>query len=212
MDGNNRWSKKNNLDKYTSYKQGANKLIEITNYIFDNYNINFISAFALSKHNFKRGKILINMIEKLLIDFLNQSKDKKNINFRIKFVGNLNFLPKTVFDRLKILENRNIKSKKNLVIFLNYSGKDDIFKTVKIVSKLKRFNSNNFENSLSTAMIPEPDILVRSGGFKRLSDFMLYEVSFTELFFSDKLWPDIKKTDIKKFINQFYKIDRKFGN
>ncbi len=212
MDGNNRWSKKNNLDKYTSYKKGANKLIEITNYIFDNYNINFISAFALSKHNFKRGKILINMIEKLLIDFLNQSKDKKNINFRIKFIGNLNFLPKTVCDRLKILENRNIKSKKNLVIFLNYSGKDDIFKTVKIVSKLKRFDSNNFENSLSTAMIPEPDILVRSGGFKRLSDFMLYEVSFTELFFLDKLWPDIKKTDIKKFIDQFYKIDRKFGN
>ena len=153
MDGNNRWSKKNNLDKYTSYKKGANKLIEITNYIFDNYNINFISAFALSKHNFKRGKMLINMIEKLLIDFLNQSKDKKNINFRIKFIGNLNFLPKKVCDRLKILENRNIKSKKNLVIFLNYSGKDDIFKTVKIVSKLKRFDTNNFENSLSTAMI-----------------------------------------------------------
>ena len=75
-----------------------------------------------------------------------------------------------------------------------------------------QINLKNIENFLLTADIPEPDILIRSGGFKRLSDFMLYQISFTELFFTNKLWPDINTSDIKKYISKFYKIDRKFGN
>ncbi len=212
MDGNNRWSKANDIDKYKSYKKGANKLIEITNYIFDNYKINYVSAFALSKHNFKRGKMLITMIENLLIDFLNQSREQKNIKYRVKFIGNLNFLPSKLIESLKKHERLNIKSKKTLLIYLNYSGKDDIHRSINFLSKFKKYNLKNFKNSLDTAKFPEPDMLIRSGGFKRLSDFMLYQLSFTELFFLNKLWPDIKKADIKKFIDQFYKIDRKFGN
>ena len=80
------------------------------------------------------------------------------------------------------------------------------------MSKSKKHNIKNFEKFLLTSSIPDPDILIRSGGYKRLSDFMLYQVSFTELFFSNKLWPDIKKIDIKRYIDKFYKIDRKFGN
>ena len=212
MDGNNRWSIANKIDKYSSYKKGANKLIEITNFIFENYKINYISAFALSRHNLKRGKLLLNMIENLLVDFLDQSNKKKKINFRIKFIGQLNFLPKKVVLRLKKLEELNMKSKKNLIIYLNYSGKDDIHHALTYMSKSKKHNIKNFEKFLSTSKIPDPDILIRSGGYKRLSDFMLYQVSFTELFFSNKLWPDIKKIDIKRYIDKFYKIDRKFGN
>ena len=212
MDGNNRWSIANKIDKYSSYKKGANKLIEITNFIFENYKINYISAFALSRHNLKRGKLLLNMIENLLVDFLDQSNKKKNINFRVKFIGQLNFLPKKVVLRLKKLEELNIKNKKTLIIYLNYSGKDDIHHALTSMSKSKKHNIKNFEKFLFTSNIPDPDILIRSGGYKRLSDFMLYQVSFTELFFSNKLWPDIKKIDIKRYIDKFYKIDRKFGN
>ena len=212
MDGNNRWSIANKIDKYSSYKKGANKLIEITNFIFENYKINYISAFALSRHNLKRGKLLLNMIENLLVDFLDQSNKKKNINFRVKFIGQLNFLPKKVVLRLKKLEELNIKNKKTLIIYLNYSGKDDIHHALTSMSKSKKHNIKNFEKFLFTSNIPDPDILIRSGGYKRLSDFMLYQVSFTELFFSNKLWPDIKKIDIKRYINKFHKIDRKFGN
>ncbi len=212
MDGNNRWSIANKIDKYSSYKKGANKLIEITNFIFENYKINYISAFALSRHNLKRGKLLLNMIENLLVDILDQSNKKKNINFRVKFIGQLNFLPKKVVLRLKKLEELNMKSKKNLLIYLNYSGKDDIHQALTYMSKSKKHNIKNIEKFLSTSNIPDPDILIRSGGYKRLSDFMLYQVSFTELFFSNKLWPDIKKIDIKRYIDKFYKIDRKFGN
>ena len=212
MDGNNRWSKENNIGKYESYKKGANKLIEITNFIFTSYDINYVSAFALSKHNFKRGSVLINIIKNVLIDFLDPSNDFDKFIFRIQFKGNLNFLSKKIVDRLKDFEKKNHKSKKVLVIYLNYSGKDDILNSIRLLSNYNKLNYRNFGSYLSSSGIPDPDILIRSGGYKRISDFMLYQISFTELFFSKKLWPNINKYDVKKFIEQFKKIDRKFGN
>ncbi len=106
MDGNNRWSKKNNISKFESYKQGANKLIEITNFIFEEYDIDYVSAFALSKHNFKRGSVLLDVIRRILIDFLNPSKNIQNFKYKIKFNGNLNFLPKNIVEDMKKLEKK----------------------------------------------------------------------------------------------------------
>ncbi len=212
MDGNNRWSKKYNVGKYESYKKGANKLIEITKFIFKNYDIKYVSAFALSKHNFKRGSSLIDIIKKVLIDFIEPSNDVSKFNFRIQFKGNLNFLPKKIVDDLRKLEKNNMKRKKTLIIYLNYSGKYDIFNALKSLSKLHKFGLSDINNCLSSSGIPDPDILIRSGGYKRISDFMLYQISFTELFFTSKLWPSINTYDVKRFIEKFNKIDRKFGN
>ena len=214
MDGNTRWSKKKGISKYESYKKGANKLIEITNFIFENYDINYVSAFALSKHNFKRGSILIDIIRKVLEDFLDPSNDINNFKYSIKFNGNLSFLPKNIVENIKKLEQNNSKIKKKLVIFLNYSGKDDILNSTQslIQSSIKKINHKIFQKHLLSSTIPDPEILIRSGGYKRVSDFMLYQISFTELFFTNKLWPSLKINDIKKFIEQFNKIDRKFGN
>ncbi len=212
MDGNKRWFKKNTISKYESYKKGANKLIEITKFIFENYDINYVSSFALSKHNFSRGSNLINILKKILFDFLINSEQINNFNFSVKFIGNLKFLAKKELELIKKFESKNQKCKKKLFIYLNYSGKDDIFNASKSLYKLGKFDLNTFNRYLSSGQIPDPDILIRTGGYKRISDFMLYQVSFTELFFTNKLWPDLKKTDIKNYINQFYKIDRKFGN
>ena len=212
MDGNNRWSKKNSISKYEAYKKGAKKLIEITNFIFENYDINYISSFALSKHNFRRGSNLINILKKILFDFLNPLDQTNKFNFSIKFIGNLDFLNKKELHNIRQFESKNLKSKKKLFIYLNYSGKDDIFNASKSLHKSNQFNTKTFHKNLASGQIPDPDILIRSGGFKRISDFMLYQVSFTELFFTDKLWPNIKKVDIKNYINKFYKIERKFGN
>ncbi len=212
MDGNNRWSKKNKVSKLESYKYGAKKLIDITNFIFENYNINYVSAFALSKHNFKRGSVLIDIIKKILIDFSDPLKDKNNYKFRIIFKGNLKFLPKDLLKNLINLQSNNLNSKNKLIIYLNYSGKDDILNTLKKLSRYKSKNIKNFNENLSTFGVPDPDMLIRTGGFKRLSDFMLYQISFTELFFTNKLWPNLNKNDVKKYIEQFSKIDRKFGN
>ena len=212
MDGNNRWSKNKNISKYDSYKMGANKLIKISNYIFENHDINYVSAFALSTHNFKRGSSLINIIKKIILDFIDTNQDVNNYKFKVKFKGNLNFLPKKYIENIKKFENNNSKSKKTLVIFLNYSGRMDIYNASKNLKKLSNYNHNNFQNSLTSGDIPDPDMLIRTGGYKRISDFMLYQLSFTELFFTNKLWPNINNTDVSRYIKQFNLIDRKFGN
>ena len=212
MDGNNRWSKKKNISKYKSYKKGAEKLIEITNFIFSNYDINYVSAFALSKHNFKRGTVLINIIKNVLLDFLEPSKNSNNFKYKVLFKGNLNFLPTKIVEGLKKLQKNNSKSKKKLVIYLNYSGKEDITNSLKSLFHSNKTNYRKLDNYLTSAGIPDPDILIRTGGFQRISDFMLYQISFTELFFTTKLWPSISNKDITKFIEKYNKIDRKFGN
>lgn len=212
MDGNNRWSKKKNISKYKSYKKGAQKLIEVTNFIFSNYDINYVSAFALSKHNFKRGSVLIDIIKNVLLDFLEPSNDINNFKYKVLFKGNLNFLPTKIVEGLKKLQKNNPKSKKKLVIYLNYSGKEDISNALKSLFHSDKTNYRNLDKYLTTAGIQDPDILIRTGGFQRISDFMLYQISFTELFFTTKLWPSISNKDITKFIEKYNKIDRKFGN
>ena len=124
----------------------------------------------------------------------------------------MKFLPNNIINKIKNIEKNKYKLKKKLVIYLNYSGKDDIFNSIKSLNTLKNLTKNKLQSNLSSAGIPDPDILIRTGGFKRISDFMLYQISFTELFFKKKLWPDINKSDIKKIIKEFYRIDRKFGN
>ena len=105
---------------------------------------------------------------------------------------------------------KNIKTKKNLIIFFNYSGTEDIKLAIKKIYKNSQRNYN-FKNFLMTKNIPEPDILIRSGGFQRLSDFLLFQVRYTELFFIKKLWPDLNNQDIKKCISIFSKIKRNYG-
>ena len=212
MDGNNRWSKKNKISKYNSYQRGAKKLIEITNFIFENYHINYVSAFALSKHNFKRGSLLINIIKNVLIDFLDSTNEIHNLKFNIKFKGNFSFLSRSTINKLRRIEKNNFKYKKQLIIYLNYSGKDDIFNSIKSLNPIKNFTKKKLHDNLSTKGIPDPDILIRTGGFRRISDFMLYQLSFTELFFKKKLWPDLNNRDIKNIIEEFNRIERKFGN
>ncbi len=213
MDGNNRWSKKNNLNLYNGYKSGATTLLNLTDYIFGNTSAKFVSAFALSKNNLNRSKSLISTLKKVLIEFCSKDKNLLDLNndFNIRFIGNRNFLSKKINLKIDELEKYKSSSDKYLLIFINYSGKDDIINASKKANNSKSLNKNKFENYLLTAGIPDPDILIRTGGFKRLSDFLIYQSSFTELFFIKKLWPDLKKRDLSKIFHNFYNIERKFG-
>ena len=213
MDGNNRWSKKNNINLYNGYKSGATTLLNLTDYIFGNTSAKFVSAFALSKNNLNRSKTLISTLKKVLIEFCSKDKNLLDLNndFNIRFIGNRKFLSKKINLKIDELEKYKSSSDKYLLIFINYSGKDDIINASKKAKNSKSLNKNKFENYLLTAGIPDPDILIRTGGFKRLSDFLIYQSSFTELFFIKKLWPDLKKRDLSKIFNNFYNIERKFG-
>ena len=211
MDGNNRWSKKKGFNLSRGYTSGANKLINIATYIFKNYDVNYISAFALSKNNLNRSSRIIATIKNVLLDFLNKYEDNYNLNFKIKFIGDLNFFDKKTRDKIDLIENIDISSKNNLIILINYSGQSDIINSITSLNKNSKINEDNFSNKLYTKNVPDPDLLIRTGGFKRLSNYMLYQLAFTELCFTKKLWPDLNNSDIERFITNYYRIDRKFG-
>jgi undecaprenyl diphosphate synthase len=213
MDGNNRWSKKNNISKFESYKLGGKKIFKLANYIFSKYSqVNYVSAFALSTHNLKRPKKILNIIFNLF-DFFLDNLHKEKLDFKILFMGDLSIFSETLRKKIKKIEKINIKSKKKLIFFVNYSGVNDIkqsyYRFLKLNSKSQNFDIEKF---ILTKDLPNPDVLIRTGGYKRISDFMLFNISFTELFFLDKLWPDFNYSDLRKCINKFNLIERKFGS
>lgn len=214
MDGNNRWSKKNDKKPFDAYSSGAKRLLALSKHIFDNYEIYYISAFALSKKNLKRSTTIIKTLRRVLEYFLNDQKNLSQRNFQITFKGDFSFLDKKTINKIHLLENDNPISKKNLIIYINYSGKDDIIRSCNDFYHLnsnKQITDKIFKKNLYSKNIPDPDVLIRTGGYQRISDFMLYQISFTELMFTKKLWPDLSNKDVDKFIDKYYKIERKFG-
>ena len=211
MDGNNRWSKKNKTNKYNGYKKGAHTIIKLSNYIFHNTDAKYVSAFALSKNNLNRSSNLILTLKKILLEFLNKViEDEIAFQFNIRFIGNRNFLSQAINKKIDQLERQKKNNTKTLLIYINYSGKNDIEQAaLKYCQNLKK--KSKFNNYLLTSGIPDPDILVRTGGFSRLSDFLIYQSSFTELFFLKKLWPDLNKNDVSKIFSKYNSIERKFG-
>ena len=211
MDGNNRWSKTKKINKFQSYSKGAKNLIELSKKIFEKTEVKYITAFALSSNNLKRSKNIIDTILNILDINLDQALDKK-MNFSISIRGNLKFLSSKLKKKIKLLENKNSFHAKKLIILMNFSGRQDIIDTInKINLSKKNININNFYLNSILSDIPDPDLLIRSGGYQRISDFLLFNISFTELFFTKKLWPDLNYNDIQRIITKYHKIERKFG-
>ena len=203
--------KKNKTNKYNGYKKGANTIIKLSNYIFHNTDAKYVSAFALSKNNLNRSSNLILTLKKILLEFLNKViEDEITFQFNIRFIGNRNFLSQEINKKIDQLEEQKKNNTKTLLIYINYSGKNDIEQAaIKYRQNFKKINK--FNNYLLTSGIPDPDILVRTGGFNRLSDFLIYQSSFTELFFLKKLWPDLNQKDVSKIFSKYNSIERKFG-
>ena len=137
---------------------------------------------------------------------------KKKI--KLKFIGEINKLP---FKLKKIIKNSELKTSKDsslqVNVALNYGSKNELINSIKKINKKKiRINENNIDNNLFTKNIIDPDILIRTGNTKRLSNFMLWQLAYTEIFFEKKLWPDFKKNDFKKILNKFKLIKRNFGS
>jgi len=211
MDGNNRWSKINGKNKYQSYSKGANNLLELSNNIFTKTKVSNITAFALSKNNLNRSKSIIHPIIKILDINLDQALNKE-INFSISIRGDLRFLNSEMNEKIELLNKRNTNNNKKLIILINYSGRQDIIdSSLKLINSKKKFNLENFASSSILSGLPDPDLLIRTGGYQRISDFLLFNISFTELFFTKKLWPDLKYNDVLRIINKFNNIERKFG-
>ena len=214
MDGNGRWGIKHKNSRNAGHRAGLNSVESIINECLK-INIRYLTLYTFSTENWKRPKKEINFLFNLLENFLTNKIDsliKRNI--KLKFIGEINKLP---IKLKKLIKNSELKTSKNLSlqvnVALNYGSKNELINSIKSINKKKiKINENNIDKNLFTKNIIDPDILIRTGNTHRLSNFMLWQVAYTEIFFEKKLWPDFQSNDFKKILNKFKLIKRNFGS
>ncbi|QQY80846.1 isoprenyl transferase [Keratinibaculum paraultunense] len=220
MDGNGRWAKERFLPRTAGHQEGMKRVIEIVE-VAEKLNIKYLSLYAFSTENWKRPKEEIEGLMKLLVQYIRSELNKicKN-NIRIQTMGDISKLPETPRKEVeRAIEKTKNNNKMVLNIGLNYGGRDEIVRAVKNIledvkmGKIneKDINTKNFSNYLYTNGIPDPDLLIRPSGELRLSNFMLYQIAYTEFWFSDIYWPDFKEEHFYKAIIDYQKRDRRFG-
>jgi len=214
MDGNGRWGVKHKQSRNAGHRAGLNTVDLIINHCI-NHKIKFLTLYTFSSENWKRPKTEIAFLFKLLENFL-QKKINKIIekDIKLKFIGELNKLPAKLQKLIKLSEKKTFNKKTLQVnIALNYGSKIELINTIKKIKQKKiKINEKNIDNNLYTKHLPNPDILIRTGDTHRLSNFLLWQLSYTEIFFEKKLWPDFKGKDFNKIINKFQSIKRNFGS
>ena len=213
MDGNGRWGIKHKGLRNSGHRAGLNTIetvIEVCLY----EKIKHLTLYTFSTENWKRPKKEIDFLFNLLENFLIQKIDdliKKNI--RLKFIGQLAKLPTKLKKIIKLSESKTSKNSKiNIYIALNYGAKNELVKSVRSIIKKKIIiNEKNISKNLYAGKIPNPDIMIRTGDTHRLSNFMLWQLAYTEIFFEKKLWPDFNKKDLNNIFTKFRFLKRNFG-
>ena len=214
MDGNGRWGIKNKKSRNLGHKAGLKTVEEIIKSSIK-FKIKFLTLFAFSTENWKRPKIEIRFLLNLLEIFLKKKIEKlKKNGIKLKIIGDLKKFPQKLQVNLRLAQQKTKKNNKlNLIIALNYGSKTELINAIKLIKKKKMsINENSVEKSLYTKGIPNPDLLIRTGNTNRLSNFLLWQISYSEIFFEKKMWPDFKENDYKNILKKFEKIKRKFGN
>jgi len=214
MDGNGRWCIKHKNSRNAGHRAGLNSVDVVINQCIKQ-KIKFLTLYTFSSENWKRPKKEISFLFKLLESFL-----KKKINkiiekdIKLSFIGELSKLPIKLQKLIKISEKKTIKKKSlHINIALNYGSKTELVNTIKKIKQKKvQLNEKNIDNNLYTKNLPDPDILIRTGDTQRLSNFLLWQLSYTEIFFEKKLWPDFKGNDFKDILNKFKNTKRNFGS
>ena len=214
MDGNGRWGIKHKNSRNAGHRAGLNTVESVIDECLK-INIKYLTLYTFSTENWKRPKKEINFLFNLLENFLtNKIENLIKRNIKVKFVGEINKLPIRL---RKIIKNSELKTSKNsslqVNVALNYGSKRELINSIKNIRKKKiKINEKNIDNNLFTKNIIDPDILIRTGNTQRLSNFMLWQLAYTEIFFEKKLWPDFKSNDFKKILNKFKSIKRNFGS
>ena len=213
MDGNGRWGLKYKRSRNAGHKAGLNTVEKIIKATIKN-KIKFLTLYAFSTENWKRPKNEINYLFNLLENFLlSRIEDLNKQNIKLKIIGTKNF-SKRLNKLLKESETKTSKnSKLQINLALNYGSKSELIQAFKNLHKSKnKINENNLRKFLQTKNIPDPDLLIRTGDTKRLSNFLLWQLAYSEIFFEKKLWPEFTEKDYNKIIRNFRKIKRNYGN
>jgi undecaprenyl diphosphate synthase len=213
MDGNGRWGLKKKKNRNYGHLAGVKTVQKIVEASIV-YKVPIISFYVFSTENWKRPKTEIKYLFKLINIYFN--KEINNIlknNIKVIISGRIKKLPTKIKDTLKTAMNKTKKNNKLIInLAINYGSKAEIIDAIKKINySSKKITEENIEKNLYSDL-PFPDILVRTGGQKRLSNFMLWQLSYSEIFFLDKLWPDFTKKDLKNIINKYQNVKRNFGS
>ncbi len=220
MDGNGRWARARNLPRYFGHKAGSDRVIDIVEASY-NLGIKSLSLYAFSTENWKRPKDEIFKLMDLIIYYIKTQLSKIKINnIKINILGEINPLPTPVkTEIIRALDETKNNSGMNLNIGLNYGGQDEILKAVKNISSdildkkfsIDKIDKDLFESYLYTKGQGALDLLIRPSGELRISNFMLWQLAYSEFYFSDVLWPDFNENELYKAIVSYQKRDRRFG-
>ena len=214
MDGNGRWGLKHNKSRNYGHRAGLRTVEKIIK-VSLRKKIPYLTLFAFSTENWKRPQKEINFLLKLLENFLqtklNQLIEQK---IKLKIIGDKNKFPKRIKKIINYSENKTKKNKKlHINLAINYGSKSEIVESIKrIIKKKQNISEKKITSNLYTSEIPDPEILIRTGNTKRLSNFLLWQLAYSEIFFEKKLWPDFNEKDYSKIIKKYKNIKRNFGN
>jgi len=213
MDGNGRWGIQNKGSRNLGHRAGLDTIETIIDETLKQ-KINYLTLYTFSTENWKRPKkevsYLFDLLENFLLKKINNLIKNK---IKLKIIGNKKKFTKKLQKLLNISEKKTCKNERlQINLALNYGSKEEILNTIKKIKINKQsLNEKNFEKNLYTVGIPDPDLLIRTGNTRRLSNFLLWQLAYTEIFFEKKLWPDFKKSDFKKILKKFRLSTRNFG-
>jgi len=214
MDGNGRWGLKNKNSRNEGHKAGLISLEKIIKETI-NQKIRYLTLFVFSTENWKRPKDEVIFLFNLLENFLkNKIEDLHKKNIKLKIIGRKKSFSTKLNFLLDASEKKTYKNKRlQLNIALNYGSKNELTQSFKsVLKKGIKINEKNIQNNLYTKNIPNPDLLIRTGGTNRLSNFLLWQIAYSEIFFEKKMWPDFNNKDYLKILKKFKIIKRNFGN
>ena len=213
MDGNGRWGIKKKNSRNYGHKKGLDSVEKVIDAAIQK-KIKYLTLFVFSTENWKRPISEIKFLFKLLNTYIDTEINnllKKKI--KIKVIGNLKPFPKELKSKIKKVEKLSINNNRiQINMALNYGSKQEIINSFKIIKKNKlKVNEKNIEKYLYTSGIPNPDILIRTGNTNRISNFLIWQIVYTEIFFEKKMWPDFNEKDYNKILRKFKSINRNFG-
>ncbi len=218
MDGNGRWAKQRGLMRIEGHHAGAESVKELVE-ASANLGIEYLTLYAFSKENWKRPRTEVNFLWKLLEEYL-KKEDKALIKNQIclKAIGQIEAIPSSTHRELvRVMRMTRDCKRLVMIVALNYSGRSEILDAVKRIlcgtdSDKNNLDEERFSRHLHTAHIPDPDLLIRTGGEFRLSNFLLWQVAYSEIWITEKYWPDFRKNDLYEAIIDYQKRERRFGD
>ncbi|MQG06575.1 MAG: di-trans,poly-cis-decaprenylcistransferase [SAR202 cluster bacterium] len=214
MDGNGRWAEQHNLPRFSGHKKGLDTIPEVVKELKNN-NIKYITLFAFStENNFRPQEEKENLLNLLEFALNEIAKEIHKNKVKLSFIGEIEHLPKVLIRKIEnITQSYDTNYDAELIIAWNYGGRQEIIQAVNklIKQNINNINEKQFEKLLYTNGTPNPDLIIRTGGQKRISNFMLWQSAYSEMYFTSKLWPDFNKRDVIKALNDFKKRNRNYG-